>query len=75
MLRRLLPLEALKSRNSFVSWPIGGGQRGRRGGREEGRYTGHGMVPTILGSDAAVAVAVEARHGRLGEEGEGFFED
>lgn len=33
------------------------------------------MVATVIGADAAVAVAVEARHGRLGEESEGLFED
>ena len=33
------------------------------------------MVAAVVGADAAVAVAVEARHGGLGEEGEGFLED
>lgn len=33
------------------------------------------MVATVLGADTTVAVAVEARHGGLGEEGEGFLED
>ncbi len=39
------------------------------------RRTGNGVVSAIFGSHATVAVAVEARHGFLGEEGEGLFED
>lgn len=49
-----------------------------RGGEVEeflGQEAGDGVVAAILGADAAVAVAVEARHGRLGEEAEGFLED
>ena len=33
------------------------------------------MVARVVGAGAAVTVAVEACHGFLGEEGEGFFED
>lgn len=33
------------------------------------------MVARVFGADAAVAVAVEAGHGFLGEEGEGLLED
>ncbi len=40
-----------------------------------GQKAGHGVVAGVLGADAAVAVAVEAGHGRLGEESEGLFED
>lgn len=48
------------------------GERGKRG-RE--RRTGDGVVACVFGADAAVAVAVEAGHGFLGEEGEGLLED
>ena len=37
--------------------------------------TGNGMVTAVFGADATVSVAVEAGHGFLGEEGEGFLED
>ena len=47
-------------------------RRKLKGGRER---TGHGMVPTIFRSNTAVAIAVKARHWRLREEREGFFED
>ena len=46
---------------------LGFSWRGR--GRKGETYT------AIFRPSAAVAVAVEARHGRLGEEGEGFAED
>lgn len=36
---------------------------------------GNGVVPTVFGPHATVAVTVEACHWFLGEEGEGFFED
>ena len=36
--------------------------------------TGHGVVPPIFGSNAAITIAVEACHRRLGEEGERLFE-
>jgi len=52
-------------------WGLRGGER--EGG--EGRRTGDGVVAAVFGADAAVAVAVEAGHWFLGEEGEGFFED
>ena len=85
--RRLLPREALKSRNSFVRTPAGReGICGQRrclatevGGAErdggDGRRTGDGVVAAIFGAHATVAVAVVARHGLLGEEGEGLLED
>ena len=37
--------------------------------------TGNGMVTAVFGPYATVSVAVEARHGFLGEEGEGLLED
>ena len=37
--------------------------------------TGNGVVTAVFGPYATVSVAVEARHGLLGEEGEGFLED
>jgi len=33
------------------------------------------VISTVVGPGATVAVAVVARHGGLGEEGEGLFED
>lgn len=40
-----------------------------------GGFTGNGVVSTVVGPGATVAVAVIARHGGLGEEGEGLSED
>jgi len=48
---------------------------GLEGRGRGGRHTGNGVISTIFGAGATVAVAVEARHGGLGEEGEGLFED
>lgn len=53
---------------------VGMEDRGR-GLREGGVFTGNGVVSTVVGPGATVAVAVVARHGGLGEEGEGLFED
>lgn len=49
-------------------------ERERGGGAKE-KHTSYGMVSSVLGTDSAVAVAVETRHGLLGEEGEGLLED
>ena len=51
---------------------LGGGKlrEGKGGG-----FTGNGVISTVVGPGATVAVAVVARHGGLGEEGEGLFED
>lgn len=50
--------------------------KGRRGGRREEReLTGNGVIPTIFRPSATIAVAVEARHGRLGEERQRLLED
>jgi len=38
-------------------------------------HTSDGVVASVFGTDSTVAVAVEACHGLLAEEGEGFFED
>ena len=61
-----------------------GDLRGGRGGRvlrvlgfrgEEGEKRGEETYTAIFRPSTTVAVAVEARHGRLGEEGQGFAED
>ena len=50
-------------------------ERGELVGWKEGKCTSNGMISTVLRSDSAISVAVEARQGFLGEEGEGFLED
>ena len=40
-----------------------------------GRLTSNGVVASVFRAGATVAIAVKAGHGRLGEEGEGFFEN
>ena len=37
--------------------------------------TGNGMISYVFRTNSAVAISVETRHGLLGEEGEGLFED
>ena len=79
MLRRLLPLLAEKSRNSFVRTPIPLPKSvihlGEGSGEGRGVGTGNGVIASIFRTDSAISVAVESRHGFLGEETEGFFED
>ena len=77
---KLLPREALKSRNSFVTWPVlssvfGGFLLTWTGQYEDRLLTSYGMIAPIFRSDTAISIAVEACHGRLGEEGEGLLED
>lgn len=57
------------SGGAWLRGSVGG--EGRRGGRR----TGDGVVAAVFGAHATVAVAVVARHGLLGEEGEGLLED
>ncbi len=45
------------------------------GRKRERVRTGNGMIPLVLRSGSTVTVAVEARHGFLGEERERFFVD
>ena len=52
-----------------------GAAGGGRDGTELEIRTGNGMVTAVFRPYATVSVAVEARHGPLGEEGEGFLED
>ena len=40
-----------------------------------GELTSNGVVASVFGAGTTVAITVEAGHGGLGEEGEGFFED
>ena len=39
------------------------------------RHTRNSVIPIVFLAHTTVAVAVEAGHGLLGEEGEGLFED
>ena len=41
----------------------------------EGYRTSNGMISSVLRSNSAVSIAVEARHGFLGEESERFLQD
>lgn len=43
-------------------------------GEEKEEDTRNGMIAAIFGTDPAVAIPVEARHGRLGEEAQGLLE-
>ena len=49
-----------------------------RGGEVEKFFSQHacyGVVATVFGADATVAITVEACHGGFGEETQGLFED
>ena len=46
-----------------------------RSRRQGWKRTGHSVVSPVLGTHTTVAVTIETRHGLLGEEGEGLFED
>ncbi len=63
-------IDTVESTNSNRWLGLQGGGSSRDGAR-----TGNSMVSGVFGPDATVAVAVEAGHGFLGEEGEGLFED
>ena len=57
-----------------LSEAVGAAEIGGDGMEEEIR-TGNSMVTAVFRPYATVSVAVEAGHGFLGEEGEGFLED
>lgn len=63
-----------------MSTPVIGGGVYKRSGEKDGiriasEPTGNSMISPIFGTDSTVAVAVEARHWLLGEEGERLQED
>lgn len=42
---------------------------------DDNERTSYSVISTVFWTDSAISISVEACHGLLGEEGEGFLED